>query len=150
MAAAPVVSATSLARGLRIAIKNAAALLDSFVAQGIAIEVTHRSKRRLFGFKHLAPLREEALPPRRARRTGPSTRRGEGAHRRAGVLPNSEYGDGGAAGRLFGDRAAPSPIDRREIELTGLDDWMREADQVIRRSQAILDRLVQPARPPAA
>jgi hypothetical protein len=149
MAAAPVVSATSLARSLRIAIKNAAALLDSFVAHGIAIEVTHRSKRRLFGFKHLAPLREEALPPRRARRGGPSTRRGEAAHRRAGVLTNSEYGDVGAAGRLFDDRPALSPIDRKEIELTGLDDWMREADQVIRRSQAILDRLVQPARSPA-
>jgi hypothetical protein len=29
--------------------KNALELLDSFCADGIAIEVTHRSKRRLFG-----------------------------------------------------------------------------------------------------
>jgi hypothetical protein len=40
-------------------------------------------------------------------------------------------------------------LEKVEVELTGLDDWMREADQVIRRSQAILDRLAQPARPPA-
>ena len=68
LAAAPIVSATSLAHSLDIAIKNAAALLDVFVARGIAIEVTHRSKRRLFGLKHLAPLRDTAAPPRRALR----------------------------------------------------------------------------------
>jgi hypothetical protein len=49
MAAASVVSATSLAGSLGIAVKNAAALLEAFVARGIAIEVTHRSKRRLYG-----------------------------------------------------------------------------------------------------
>ena len=80
LAAAPIVSATSLAHSLDIAIKNAASLLDAFVARGIAIEVTHRSKRRLFGLKHLAPLREESstAAPRaaasRARDAGPDTR----------------------------------------------------------------------------
>ena len=68
MAAAPIVSATSLAHSLDIAVKNAATLLDGFVARGIAIEVTHRSKRRLFGLKHLAPLRAEAALPRRVLR----------------------------------------------------------------------------------
>jgi hypothetical protein len=48
MAAASVVSAM-LAGSLGIAVKNAAALLEAFVARGIAIEVTHRSKRRLYG-----------------------------------------------------------------------------------------------------
>jgi hypothetical protein len=65
MAASPIVSATSLAASLSMAVKNAAALLDAFVERGIAIEVTHRAKRRLYGLKHLAPLREEAAPPRR-------------------------------------------------------------------------------------
>ena len=45
--------------------KNALELLDGFCAQGIAIEVTHRSKRRLFGLAGLAPLRDEVSPPRR-------------------------------------------------------------------------------------
>lgn len=150
MAAAPVISTTSLAHGLGIAVKNAAALLDSFVAGGIAIEVTHRSKRRLFGLKHLAPLREEALPPRRARRAGGSTRCGEAARWPHVALPDLKYGDAGDAAPPLHQRLVLSPRDREEIELTGLDDWMREADQVIRRSQAILDRLAQPARPPAA
>ena len=149
MAAAPVVSATSLACGLRIAIKNAAALLDSFVAQGIAIEVTHRSKRRLFGLRHLAPLRAEALPPRHARRAGGVTRRGAKARRRAVALPGLEYGDSGNPAPPLCGRLAPSPAERKEFELTGLDEWMREADQVIRRAQATLDRFTQTPRPAA-
>jgi hypothetical protein len=47
---------------LDIAVKNSASVLDAFVARGIEIEVTHRSKRRLFGLKRLAPLREDAMP----------------------------------------------------------------------------------------
>lgn len=141
LAAAPIVSATSLARSLDIAVKNAASLLDAFVARGIAIEVTHRPKRRLFGLKHLAPLREEAAPPRRAlRRSG----RGEmGGPARA------------AADAVAPDTAPPvpeplrlTPLERGEFEFNDLDDWLREADQLIRRSQAVLDRLAQERRTP--
>ena len=70
LAAAPLVSATSLAAGLGMAVKNATLLLDDFCAAGIAIEVTHRSKRRLFGLTGLAPLRDVVRPPVPAR-TGP-------------------------------------------------------------------------------
>ena len=138
MAAAPVVSATSLARSLGIAVKNAAALLDAFAARGLAIEVTHRSKRRLFGLGRLAALREEALPPRRLRRA--SIRRGPVAHRPADALPDIERDDGDGAPpqhRLL----VLSPVERQEFEFSDLDDWMREADRVIRKSQEILDRL---------
>jgi hypothetical protein len=65
LAATPLVSATSLATGLGMAVKNAAALLDAFRAAGIAVEVTHRSKRRLFGLTGLAPLRDAVRPPYR-------------------------------------------------------------------------------------
>ena len=65
LAAAPLLSATSLAEILGIAINNATRLLDGFVRLGIVSEVTQRSKRRLYGLKHLAPLREAAAPPRR-------------------------------------------------------------------------------------
>ena len=132
LAAAPIVSATSLAHSLDIAIKNAAALLDVFVARGIAIEVTHRSKRRLFGLKHLAPLRETAALPRRALR-----------HRGRGTLGSGARGRGCRGGRIAAPRAAEplqlTPLERKEFEFSDLDDWMREADQLIRRSQAVLD-----------
>ena len=63
LAAAPLLSATSLAAGLGMAVKNAATLLDRFAAEGIVVEVTHRAKRRLFGLAGLAPLREAVAPP---------------------------------------------------------------------------------------
>ena len=65
LAAAPLLSATSLANLLGIAIKNAMRLLDGFVVHGLAREVTHRSKRRLYGLIHLAPLQDATAPPRR-------------------------------------------------------------------------------------
>lgn len=34
-------------------------------------------------------------------------------------------------------------LERKEFEFSDLDEWMREADQVIRRSQAILDRIAK-------
>jgi hypothetical protein len=48
-----------------MAVKNASRLLEEFCATGIAVEVTHRSKRRLFGLSDLAPMREAARPPYR-------------------------------------------------------------------------------------
>jgi hypothetical protein len=65
LAAVPLVSATSLAAALGMAPKNATVLLDALCSVGIAVEVTHRAKRRLFGLAGLAPLREEVAPPRR-------------------------------------------------------------------------------------
>ena len=41
-----------------------------------------------------------------------------------------------------------TPLERKEFEFSDLDDWMREADQLIRRSQAVLDGVAQRHRPP--
>ena len=73
MAATPLVSATTLATGLGMAIKNAGALPAAFCAAGIAVEVTHRSKRRLFGLAGLAPLRDGVAAAHAGPRTGPAT-----------------------------------------------------------------------------
>jgi hypothetical protein len=128
MAAAPIVSATSLAASLGIAVKNATALLHTFVARGIAIEVTHRSKRRLFGLKHLAPLRAEARPSRRARSTGVSARRGR-AGAFAGDMPfEPDYAAGGDVGPSLRQSLVLTPLERKEFEVSDLDEWMREMD----------------------
>jgi len=68
LAASPLISATTLANHLSMAPKNALVLLAQFVELGVVVEVTHRSARRLFGLKHLAPLAEEVALPRRAKR----------------------------------------------------------------------------------
>jgi hypothetical protein len=67
LTAAPVISAASLAKDLDMAIPNAAALLDQFTAAGIAVEVTHRSKQRLFGLAMFAPLWRSQPPGVRRR-----------------------------------------------------------------------------------
>lgn len=66
LAAAPLVSATTLAAAIDMSVKCATELLDRFVAQEIAVEVTRRSKRRPFGLAGLAPLRHAGRPPDRA------------------------------------------------------------------------------------
>ncbi|MGK7871737.1 hypothetical protein ACFHPP_31375, partial [Falsiroseomonas sp. E2-1-a20] len=56
LAALPLLSATALAGALGISIKSALAILDRLVQDGVAVEVTGRAARRLFGLRGLAPL----------------------------------------------------------------------------------------------
>jgi hypothetical protein len=147
MAASPIVSATSLAASLGMAVKNAGALLDAFVERGIAIEVTHRAKRRLYGLKHLAPLREEAAPPRRPMSGRPRGRPPRGA---GGPIIAKESSEARAISPLLADRPALTPVERQEFDFTDLDRWMLEADQAIRRTKVVLDRLAAQPSPPAS
>jgi hypothetical protein len=136
LAAAPLVSASSLATGLGIAVKNAAALLDAFCAAGIAIEVTHRSRRRLFGLKGLAPLRDAVSPPYR-----PDPTRGRGR-------PRLEAPDDRAASVIPPlPPAALTPIGRRQFDYSDLDHWMAQIDQAVRQTQRVLNELAKPMMP---
>ena len=143
LAAAPLVSATTLGQALGMAIKNATRLLEAFVVLGIASEVTHRSKRRLYGLKHLAPLRETAAPPRRPQR---GRRPGRPSGAPCGRRDGNESPAPAAAVR------APSPplppLERKEYDFGELDRWLDLADQAIRRTQRVLDETVQVASVP--
>ena len=92
LAAAPLVSARSLAAGLGMAVNNATLLLDDFCAAGLVVEVTHRAKRRLFGLTGLAPLRDVVRPPYRpepGRGRGRPAAGGRGGDHRASALPSA-------------------------------------------------------------
>jgi hypothetical protein len=65
LAAAPLLSATTLARAIGMSVKCAGELLERFVEEEVAVEVTHRSARRLFGLSGMAPVREATTAPRR-------------------------------------------------------------------------------------
>jgi hypothetical protein len=65
MAATPLISATTLAKAIGMSIKCTTELLDRFVGSEIAVEVTHRSARRLFGLAEMAPVRAATTAPRR-------------------------------------------------------------------------------------
>ncbi len=127
LAAASVLSATTLARILGIAVKNAIRILDELVAAEIAIEVTHRSKRRLFGLKGLAPLREVVRPPYR-----PDPNRGPGRPRQPSEAEEA-------------DIAPPplpplTPIERLAFDYTALEEAMAHLDAVVRRTRHVLVR----------
>jgi len=129
LAAAPLLSATTLARILGIAVKNAIRILDELLATGIAIEVTHRAKRRLFGLQGLAPLQQVVHPPYR-----PDPNRGPGRPRHDIEEDVVE--------------AAPSPlppltpIERRAFDYTALEEAMAHLDAVVRTSRVALRSIV--------
>ena len=131
LAAAPLLSATSLAAGLGMAVKNAAALLAEFCAAGIAIEVTHRSKRRLFGLAALAPLRHEVAPPRR-----PEPGRGRG---RPPLISLGELV--APAAPLAPLQPVIAPLERLAFDYSDLDQWMQNADDAIRQTRRVLERI---------
>jgi len=114
---APLVSATTLGQALGMTINNATRLLEEFVVLGITSEVTHRSKRRLYGLKHLAPLRETAARPRRplpGRRPG----RPSGA-----PFPTSDANEGPAPTASVRPASPPvPPLERREYSPTVMRD----------------------------
>ena len=64
-------------QGSYMAVPNAAALLDQFTAAGIAVELTHRSKRRLFLFDQNIPAKTWAAW--RGTRKAPSPGENDGA-----------------------------------------------------------------------
>jgi hypothetical protein len=135
LAAAPLLSATSLAAGLGMAPNNAAALLDSFRAVGLAVEVSHRSKRRLFGLAGLAPLRDGTAPPHR-----PLPGRGRG---RPPLLPEAQDAP----------PALPplSPLDRRRLDYGDIETWIANAEHAIRHTRHSLDAIARGATtPPSA
>ena len=127
LAAAPLVSATTLGQALGMATNNATRLLDGFVVLGVASEVTHRSKRRLYGLKHLAPLREAAAPPRRP---VPGRRRGRPSM--ASLVDDVAEDAGGALPALVPSPALP-PFARREFDFADIDRLFDLTDQAIRR-----------------
>src|SRR5271166_4130759 len=113
-----------------MAVKNAIALLNWFAEVGIVVEVTRRSKRRLFGLAGLAPLRDEVAPPRRSEP-------GRGRGRPPLIKPDE-------APTLPPFERPLTPIERRAIDYSDLEHWMAHADQVIRDTRRSLAALAIP------
>jgi len=140
LAATPLISATSLAAGLGVTIKSAIRLLDGLVAAGVAVEVTRRSKRRLFGLKGMAPLGNAVRPPYR-----PEPGRGRG---RPTILITIE--DDAADTPLPPPSAPLAPVDRRQFDYGDLDHCMAQLDLILRQTRRSLDALARPPREDAS
>ena len=129
LAAAPLLSATTLAGALGMSIKSATALLDRFVGDGIAIEVTHRSARRLFGLPGMAGVGEVTTTPRR-----PMQGRGRGRPPDVSDEPAD-----------FLQAAMPLPpilrLERPPIDYAGLDAAMAHVETTLQRTRENLAAL---------
>jgi hypothetical protein len=132
LATVPLISATSLAAGLGIAVKNAIRLLDCLVGASIAVEVTHRSKQRLFGLSAMASLAEAVRSPCR-----PEPGRGRG---RPPTL---------AAEDDIADPPPPlpplTPIKRRAFDYSEPEHCIAQQDLSIRHTKRALDRVAHGA-----
>lgn len=130
LAAAPVLSATTLERILGIAVKNAIRILDDLATAEIAIEVTHRSKRRLFGLRGLTPLRDVVQPPYRPE---PGRGRGRPPHEIEEELQEAPP-----------PPLSPlTPIERRAFDYSALEEDMARLDAVVRQSRHNLGALLR-------
>ena len=122
-------SATTLARILGIAVKNAVRILDEPLAAGTAIEVTHRSKRRLFGPRGLTPLQQVVRPPYRPDpNRGPGRPRHESEEDALDVAPPP--------------LAPLTPIERRSFDYPAVEEAMAHLDAVVRTSRFALRSIV--------
>ena len=127
-------SATTLAQAIGMSVKCATELLDRFVATDVAVEVTHRSARRLFGLAGLAPLRAVVRPPDR-----PDPNRGPGRPRQ----------------EIIEDHIIPvvpswpplSPIEWRAFDYTALEEAMAHLDTVVRQTRRALSTLATGSTP---
>ena len=128
MAATPLISATTLARSVGMSIKCAGELLERFVAAEIAVEVTHRSARRLFGLVGMAPVRDVTMAPRRS-----VAGRGRGRPR-AEQPPETD----------LAPPATLSPMTRFQrppIDYGALEEAMAHCDAVVRTTRSRLQLL---------
>ena len=131
LAAAPLLSATTLARILGAALKTTIRCLDELVTLGLAVEVTHRAKRRLFGLQALVPLRHAVRSPYR-----PEPGRGRGRPRlEMEPVLRTEY---------LEPLPPLTPLERRNFDYSALEEAMAHLDAVVRQTRATLTAIGGP------
>jgi predicted transcriptional regulator len=126
LAATPLLSATSLAAAVGMSIKSATALLDELRSQGVVIEVSHRTKRRLYALPTMAPFRDVALP--RSRRQP-----GRGRGRPREILQEEVLVQLPSPAPVFHE-----PLPSFSVNYSDLDRAMAQADEANRRARAFL------------
>lgn len=124
LAAAPLLSATTLAGAIGMSIKCAGEMLEQFATSGVVVEVTHRSARRLFGLGTLAPMRDVVQLPYR-----PSVSRRRGRPSRE-VVPE-----------VMEEKRVLSPLERKVFDYGDLEAAIAQLDVTISDARRRLNTL---------
>ena len=122
-----------------MSVKSAGAILDELTHDGIAVEVTGRCARRLFGLRGFALRATVAAPPRR-----PETGRGCGRPRLSpaeAATPAPAAPLGPAERQAFGDGDL-------EVALAAVEEAVRRARQTLGRASAADTAGEAPPSPP--
>src|SRR4051812_44833350 len=114
---------------------EAVTLLTGLCGDGVIVEVTHRSKRRLFGLADLAPLRDDIRPPYR-----PEPGRGRGRP------PSTNVEIEPPPAVALPEVRAMTPSERRSVDYSEIEGAMAQLEAAIRNTRWKLEAL---ARPPA-
>ncbi len=129
LAAAPLLSASRLASQLSMSSSNALILLQDLQKHGLVVEVSHRSKRRLFGLSGMDVMRDHIAPPRR-----PQPGRGRGRPR----LNHPIASDAGGAAPLV--EALLPRIDQPSFnfDYSDLEAAMAEVDRILSKTRSAI------------
>ncbi len=135
LAATPIISAKSLADRLGMNVANAHALLGELLEAGLVVELSHRSKRRLFGLAGMGRMRDYVAPPRR-----PQPGRRRGRPRLEPEMPHS------APPAELPPAPSGGVLPRLAFDFSDLEAAMAAADAAIRETRISLDRIRQAGR----
>ena len=138
LAATPIISAKSLADRLGMNVANAHALLGELLEAGLVVELSRRSKRRLFGLAGMGRMRDYVAPPRR-----PQPGRGRGRPRIEREMPQP------APPAELPPAPSGGVLPRLAFDFSDLEAAMAAADAAIRETRISLDRIRQAGRPEA-
>jgi hypothetical protein len=133
LAAAPLLGPVRLARLLECTTRGAGMMLDELVEVGVAVEVTGRQSRRLYGMRDLAPIRRETAGPKH-----PHPGRGRGRPRKMSCDERVAMD----APPVF-VASLPLEVSRPKLPsrpdlAVDLEMLLADTDQAIRRSKAVL------------
>ena len=147
LAASPLLSVSALAEALGCSVEGASRMLDTLVELEVAAEVTGRAgrgARRLYGLKHLLPIRAETTAARRRARGGP-----RGRPRRVLTPPFAELATDPAEAAVppNADPVEPARLAPVSFDFKALDRLVAATDERTRGVRRLLDRIARGDKP---
>ncbi|WP_234731777.1 hypothetical protein [Acidocella facilis] len=132
LAAAPLLSSSTASRALSIAPKNAIRILAELQAEGAAVEVSHREKRKLYALPGMSPMKDALTAPKR-----PEPGRGRGRPQVKRDVEEDAY-----VPQTNGSQNSP-PLPSFQFDYGNLEEAMAALDDTVRKTKLAINRLTE-------